>query len=384
MSDIKIKCVDQTLTFVNAPVIASGGVIEDRVVFDFCPLWNGYVKTAVFYRDKTEVFYKLLEADDSCDIPAEVLASSGIVYIGVFGVKDESRRTSELLAYSIREGAVLNIAAPTVDVYAQILEALANTKIVSGTITTSGHLVFTKEDGTTVDVGSGISLTDEQVNTALTEWLEINAEQTQLTTINAAFITKIREMHKKGLIRFWVGTKAEYEAITPEDNVFYVLTDEDPLTDVIKEVEQNAQEIGAIANDVSSLETTVNDLKSNGADTLIADDNGWTVQKFASGALIAWRYLSLEDNSIICQADAPSTLDRSLPLSIHVQPHGNRFVTGANVSTSGTVTKAVMITVNGIGQTRVADVDGEEVQVYTQELGSGATYYYTTIIGRWK
>ena len=315
MSDIKIKCVDQTLTFVNAPVIASGGVIEDRVVFDFCPLWNGYVKTAVFYRDKTEVFYKLLEADDSCDIPAEVLASSGIVYIGVFGVKDESRRTSELLAYSIREGAVLNIA-PTVDVYAQILEALANTKIVSGTITTSGHLVFTKEDGTTVDVGSGISLTDEQVNTALTEWLEINAEQTQLTTINAAFITKIREMHKKGLIRFWVGTKAEYEGITPEDNVFYVLTDEDPLTEITQSVEQNAQEIGAVANDVISLETTVNELKTNGTDELIADDNGWTVQKFASGAYIAWiLYDNTGDTSMSfsCRFALPSIYNADLP-----------------------------------------------------------------------
>lgn len=306
MSDIKIKCVDQTLTFVNAPVIASGGVIEDRVVFDFCPLWNGYVKTAVFYRDKTEVFYKLLEADDSCDIPAEVLASSGIVYIGVFGVKDESRRTSELLAYSIREGAVLNIAAPTVDVYAQILEALANTKIVSGRITEKGHLVFTKQDGSEVDVGSGISLTDEQVNNAFNEFIELYAEEMDYTKVNLAFITKIREMHKKGLIRFWVGTKAEYDAITHADNVFYIITDEDPLTEITQSVEQNAKDIGELINDF-------NDSK----DELIADDNGWTVQKFSTGAFYAWQNITV--NSLTTTVTVPSFMDTSFPFFFDIK-----------------------------------------------------------------
>ena len=383
MSDIKIKCVDQTLTFVNAPVIASGGVIEDRVVFDFCPLWNGYVKTAVFYRDKTEVFYKLLEADDSCDIPAEVLASSGIVYIGVFGVKDESRRTSELLAYSIREGAVLNIAAPTVDVYAQILEALANTKIVSGRITEKGHLVFTKQDGSEVDVGSGISLTDEQVNNAFNEFMELYAEQMDYTKVNLAFITKIREMHKKGLIRFWVGTKAEYDAITPADNVFYIITDEDPLTDVIKEVEQNAQEIGAIANDVSSLETTVNDLKSNGADELIADDKGWTVQKFASGAYIAWiLYDNTGDtlNQKFCRFKLPSIYKEDLPAAAVAMAQELSYV--ENVDDETTISHPVMAVsalLGGTGGyitiTSAYGLDGKAI---------ARAHYHVQLTGRWK
>lgn len=382
MSDIKIKCVDQTLTFVNAPVIASGGVIEDRVVFDFCPLWNGYVKTAVFYRDKTEVYYKLLEADDSCDIPAEVLTSSGIVYIGVFGVKDESRRTSELLAYSISEGAVLNIA-PTVDVYAQILEALANTKIVSGRITEKGHLVFTKQDGSEVDVGSGISLTDEQVNTALTEWLEINAEQTQLTTINAAFITKIREMHKKGLIRFWVGTKAEYEAITPADNVFYIITDEDPLTEITQSVEQNAKEIGAVANDVISLETTVNELKTNGTDELIADDNGWTVQKFATGAYIAWiLYDNTGDtlNQKFCRFKLPSIYNADLPAAAVAM--AQELAYAEKVDDETTIDHPAMAACALLGGTggdiTISSVYGLDVKAIAR------AHYHVQLTGRWK
>lgn len=373
MSDIKIKCVDQTLTFVNAPIIASGGVIEDRVVFDFCPLWNGYVKTAVFYRDKTEVYYKLLEADDSCDIPAEVLASSGIVYIGVFGVKDESRRTSELLAYSISEGAVLNIA-PTVDVYAQILEALANTKIVSGRITEKGHLVFTKQDGSEVDVGSGISLTDEQVNTALTEWLEMNAEQTQLTTINAAVITKIREMHKKGLIRFWVGTKAEYAAITAEDNVFYVLTDEDPLTDIQSKVNGLDIQITAagtllntVGEEVATLREDVSTLKTNGADTLTDNDNGWTVCKLASGALMAWQSdLTVTTNSFT--VTLPTDLSLDLPWYYNATPmvgqstNYGRYLSGSTISD-----RKLTVQLLGIGTTSVTTVN-----------------YTCFVCGRWK
>ena len=50
MSIIKIDCIDQTLNMVNAPLIASGDVETDIVKFEFCPLWNGFLKTAVFYR----------------------------------------------------------------------------------------------------------------------------------------------------------------------------------------------------------------------------------------------------------------------------------------------------------------------------------------------
>lgn len=84
MSDIRVKCVDQTLTITNAPIIASGGVGEDRVVFDFCSLWDGYVKTVMFFTNENEGYSVLVE-NNVAVIPAEVMASEGFANFGVIG-----------------------------------------------------------------------------------------------------------------------------------------------------------------------------------------------------------------------------------------------------------------------------------------------------------
>jgi imidazole glycerol phosphate synthase subunit HisF len=36
MSVVKVSCTDQVLKFVQAPVIASGGMNEVKLEFDFC------------------------------------------------------------------------------------------------------------------------------------------------------------------------------------------------------------------------------------------------------------------------------------------------------------------------------------------------------------
>lgn len=131
MSDIQVKCVDQTLTITNAPLIASGGVLEDRIIFDFCPLWTGYTKTAVFYRDKDNI-YPVELADDTCYIPHDVLKEKGKIYFGVYGTapSDNSEtayvRTSEVLSYEIAQGifAATNVPDPTPNIYEQLFEKL--------------------------------------------------------------------------------------------------------------------------------------------------------------------------------------------------------------------------------------------------------------------
>lgn len=131
MSDIQVKCVDQTLTITNSPLIASGGVLEDRVVFDFCPLWTDYTKTAVFYRDKDNI-YPVELADDTCYIPHDVLREKGKIYFGVYGTapSDNSEtayvRTSEVLSYEIAQGifAATNVPDPTPNIYEQLFEKL--------------------------------------------------------------------------------------------------------------------------------------------------------------------------------------------------------------------------------------------------------------------
>lgn len=126
---IKVTCVDQTLQLTATPVIACGGSEDVRVEFSFCPLWQGYPRTAMFWRTHKEVHTRQLDAADSCLIPAEVLQTDGALYFAVFGVNAEGvRRTSEALAYPIGVGAITEGTKPpepAPDLYTQVLAAVA-------------------------------------------------------------------------------------------------------------------------------------------------------------------------------------------------------------------------------------------------------------------
>jgi len=124
MSQLKARCIDQVLIFENTPVITSGNVNYDSILFDFCSAWDGFTKTAIFYRSEDEVFYQLLDGANTCIIPKEVLREKGDVYIGVFGVSGDTTLTSQVLKYKISRGAItedLKPADPTPDIYEQII-----------------------------------------------------------------------------------------------------------------------------------------------------------------------------------------------------------------------------------------------------------------------
>lgn len=125
---IRVGCIDQRLILLTAPTVASGGRNEDRIEFEFCNLWDGFAKTAVFYRTEDAVYHAVI-ADDSCLIPHEVLTCEGDLYFGVFGVKDDITRTSEVIKYKITRGALVSAtepADPTPDIYEQIMASLAD------------------------------------------------------------------------------------------------------------------------------------------------------------------------------------------------------------------------------------------------------------------
>ncbi len=122
MSTIKTKLVDQNITVTNAPNIYSGDVNTDNVVFEFDESWEGFTKSAVFYRNPKERYLQLLK-NDQCVIPHEVMGDEGKVVIGVFGVNGDKVITSEVLYYDIGKGAVVSdeMPEPTPDIWAQIL-----------------------------------------------------------------------------------------------------------------------------------------------------------------------------------------------------------------------------------------------------------------------
>ena len=52
---INVKCIDQKLYLANMPIVASGGIDETKIKFDFCPLWDDFGKVAIFYSNEDAV-----------------------------------------------------------------------------------------------------------------------------------------------------------------------------------------------------------------------------------------------------------------------------------------------------------------------------------------
>lgn len=106
MAEIRVEVEGQLLAVQNQEIIASGNVNYDTCAFIFDGAWKGFVKTAVFYQDKTRVQYAVLASDGTCAVPAAAMAEEGNMYIGVFGVSGPKVITSTVERVYIRQGAV--------------------------------------------------------------------------------------------------------------------------------------------------------------------------------------------------------------------------------------------------------------------------------------
>lgn len=130
---IEVKCFDQVLTFTNTPVIASGGVGEDYVSFEFCEKWDGFTVTALFWRQGVDPIPVLADEDGLYQVPPELMTSDGVVYFGAAGVDpDGVRRTSEAISYRIQAGAIsenTTLPDPDGDIFTQLLAQYADVKL---------------------------------------------------------------------------------------------------------------------------------------------------------------------------------------------------------------------------------------------------------------
>lgn len=124
MSQIEILLNKQLLTIQNREIISSGDVNYDTCSFSFDDTWDGFTKTGVFYQDKGNVQYAVLDSNDICVIPAAAMAKEGKMYVGVFGIQNTTILTSTLDTINIERGAILggNISTePTDDVFLSII-----------------------------------------------------------------------------------------------------------------------------------------------------------------------------------------------------------------------------------------------------------------------
>ena len=99
---IKIKCIDQTLTYEGTPIVASGGVNEDYIQFEFGPLWDDFSKVAVFYRKKGEIYYGLVSTDNTVVVPKEVTEAKIADGRKSYPLKTKRKRKAIHLVFSVR------------------------------------------------------------------------------------------------------------------------------------------------------------------------------------------------------------------------------------------------------------------------------------------
>lgn len=126
-TQLNARIEDQSLQLSNTPLLASGGINEVLILCEFCSLWDGYTKTAVFYRKGGQVYHALM-TDNTVIIPWEVMTEEGTVYFGIMGAA-QNTRTTEVVQLQIHQGAITTSAIPpaepTPDLYRQLLISLA-------------------------------------------------------------------------------------------------------------------------------------------------------------------------------------------------------------------------------------------------------------------
>ena len=131
MAVLEVQCNNQSLEWVKDPAeMCAGNIKIDSIAFNFCELWDGFEKTAVFYRDKNKAINVLLDDTNACDIPPEMTEDKGLVYIGVFGIKGGCRRATAPKSFYLKEGILTNgkPSEPTPDIYQQIISLYAEAK----------------------------------------------------------------------------------------------------------------------------------------------------------------------------------------------------------------------------------------------------------------
>jgi len=126
MTNINLIARDQLLDVAVQPKLASGDQNSVKLQVEFSDEWDGYATSAVFFTGADNTPYEVILTDGACIIPAEVLAKSGMLYIGVRGVDadDKAVKTSTLVKYKIEEGTPSGegtTVEPYADVYQQLL-----------------------------------------------------------------------------------------------------------------------------------------------------------------------------------------------------------------------------------------------------------------------
>ncbi len=184
MAILKFKCENQKLKMLTAEDIYSGNINIDAVQFEFSEHWDGFLKTAVFFREGENAIQVLPNSNDLYEIPIEVNQTEGNVYVGVFGIKGEQRLTSEMVCLYLKKGVPTEgvHTDPTPDIYQQIV-ALCNemVEVAQSVRDDADSGAFKGDKGDAPQKGVDY-FTSKEI-----EEIENNASQIALQTANGVF-----------------------------------------------------------------------------------------------------------------------------------------------------------------------------------------------------
>lgn len=96
------------------------------------------------------------------------------------------------------------------------------------------------------------SMTKEQILAAIAE-----ATGETVEDVDQAFITKLKEQNKGENVKLWIGTSAQYDALTPEDDVLYWITDDTTFSDIITRLNDHEARLDSLSGDDGTAVTTL-------------------------------------------------------------------------------------------------------------------------------
>ena len=120
----------------DVPAI-EGTINALKVSFQFATSdWDDTTKTAAFIRGRATPSTMnenpvciILDENNECDVPAEILAKDGMFSVGVFGIRDNYRIVSNWMCYKIENGCYADGSEPidpTSTIYEQIISMINN------------------------------------------------------------------------------------------------------------------------------------------------------------------------------------------------------------------------------------------------------------------
>ena len=234
------------LSKVRDALAVEGTINALQVGFQFrTPDWDNTTKTVVFVRGRAtpsttnaDTTYRILNENNECDVPPEMLAQNGMFSVGVFGVRDNYRIVSNWMCYRITDGCYADGSTPidpSSTIYEQIISMINNKSSIGHnhderyyTKDESNDKFLTEEDLPRIPVTSvnqkigDVVLSAEDVGAFANT---VDEQGNQVQTIPYAAI-KDRPFYEDALIDItWDGDTAGKASVS---NVFYLVSSDTP------------------------------------------------------------------------------------------------------------------------------------------------------------